>query len=389
MNKSIEQALTGLIPSLSGPLPPELLNLAVSLLAQSRSKASSLKQDEEIARALKQPLNLPQIVSRPPCAPRVYKKVYAYFNSALTAQEPRTPRKQRQLATEANGLTLSPSTRHTPSKGTPTVRTPSRATPLKRKIGDISGDDSEGLSSTMPAIRHLCKAFNLPAAAPHVFVGVSSVLQHENSRASEPTSAAGTPTSVLSRARTRRPAPPSVQEAPGGAIEDANIPALIVVIFLYTFVRLSGRKLDPDQYTQIQLKAIKTLLETEVGKTSPKQHDITSDVERLLRRAQSGWLKLEWYQNIAPGDELPQVDDLDGVGDDKEADSDEINVLTARRTPLKKQRKAAASKKESGSLQIGLGTMMQDKVDYLSEARRLDFLEWKAGIMARIEQIER
>lgn len=32
---------------------------------------------------------------------------------------------------------------------------------------------------------------------------------------------------------------------------------------------------------------------------------------------------------------------------------------------------------------------MQDKVDYLSEERRLNYLEWKAGIMARIETIER
>jgi origin recognition complex subunit 6 len=39
-------------------------------------------------------------------------------------------------------------------------------------------------------------------------------------------------------------------------------------------------------------------------------------------------------------------------------------------------------------LQIGLGTMMQDKVDYLCEDRQLDYLEWKAKIMARVEQIE-
>lgn len=47
---SIEQALIGLIPALNGPLPPELVELAVSLLARSRSVASSLKSDEEIAR---------------------------------------------------------------------------------------------------------------------------------------------------------------------------------------------------------------------------------------------------------------------------------------------------------------------------------------------------
>ena len=51
MDRSMAQALLGLIPTLTGPLPPELLELAVSLLAQSRSKASNLKADEEIARS--------------------------------------------------------------------------------------------------------------------------------------------------------------------------------------------------------------------------------------------------------------------------------------------------------------------------------------------------
>lgn len=45
------QVLTGLIPTFTSPLPLELLELAASLLAQSRSKASSLKADEEIARS--------------------------------------------------------------------------------------------------------------------------------------------------------------------------------------------------------------------------------------------------------------------------------------------------------------------------------------------------
>ena len=51
MDKTIIQALNGLIPSLNGPLPPDLIELALSLLAQSRNKASSLKAEEEIARS--------------------------------------------------------------------------------------------------------------------------------------------------------------------------------------------------------------------------------------------------------------------------------------------------------------------------------------------------
>lgn len=50
MDKAVVQALNGLVPELNGPLPSELLELAVSLLAQSRNKASSLKPEEEIAR---------------------------------------------------------------------------------------------------------------------------------------------------------------------------------------------------------------------------------------------------------------------------------------------------------------------------------------------------
>lgn len=51
MEKSITQALNGLVPTLNGPLESELAKLASSLLVQSRSKASTLKADEEIARS--------------------------------------------------------------------------------------------------------------------------------------------------------------------------------------------------------------------------------------------------------------------------------------------------------------------------------------------------
>ena len=51
MDKAVAQALESLIPELNSPLPQELLELAISLLAQSRNKASNLKAEEEIARS--------------------------------------------------------------------------------------------------------------------------------------------------------------------------------------------------------------------------------------------------------------------------------------------------------------------------------------------------
>lgn len=48
--RPVEQALSMLLPTHATELPPELLNLAQSLVAQSRSYATSLKPEEEIAR---------------------------------------------------------------------------------------------------------------------------------------------------------------------------------------------------------------------------------------------------------------------------------------------------------------------------------------------------
>ena len=50
MSRPIEQALSNLIPRHPGALPPELIELASSLLAQSKHKASNLKAEEEIGR---------------------------------------------------------------------------------------------------------------------------------------------------------------------------------------------------------------------------------------------------------------------------------------------------------------------------------------------------
>jgi origin recognition complex subunit 6 len=50
MNRTIEQALLSLLPTHNAALPPALVQLASSLLAQSRHRASTLKAEEEVAR---------------------------------------------------------------------------------------------------------------------------------------------------------------------------------------------------------------------------------------------------------------------------------------------------------------------------------------------------
>jgi hypothetical protein len=50
MSRQIEQALLSMMPTYGSNLPPSLVELAGSLLAQSRHRASTLKAEEEVAR---------------------------------------------------------------------------------------------------------------------------------------------------------------------------------------------------------------------------------------------------------------------------------------------------------------------------------------------------
>ena len=99
MPSPVDQALSSLLPTLS-PLPVELVDLATSLLAQSRSRTSTLKPEEEIGRTyacchiacerLGKKLALEIGKPAPPVQPRVYTKLKTYLGSIL--RTPSTPK---------------------------------------------------------------------------------------------------------------------------------------------------------------------------------------------------------------------------------------------------------------------------------------------------------
>lgn len=87
----------------------------------------------------------------------------------------------------------------------------------------------------------------------------------------------------------------------------------------------------------------------------------------------------EWFENI------PQAGELDGE-EEYESDNGAADEGEATKRPKTGRGLLNASRK---GLLPGLGTMMQDRVDLLSEDQQEDYLEWKADIMERIEQVER
>ncbi|KAL8409513.1 hypothetical protein RB594_007815 [Gaeumannomyces avenae] len=218
MNRAIEQTLLSLLPAQNDNLPPQLVSLASSLLAQSRNRASTLKAEEEIARAyacshvacdrLKIALNLPQIQPRPPIAPRIYKRLYNYLDTILPnntsgAGTPRSAARVRAAAA-ASGTPASQQAR-TPSRGAGRFRdlaaspsstgrvpgsqrpTPSQAESLARFRSSPTktlwrrGAHAHHSTSKQPpwlrtVARHLCTAMDVAHLAPFVFAGLDHVL---------------------------------------------------------------------------------------------------------------------------------------------------------------------------------------------------------------------
>lgn len=362
---SVEQALSGLVPALNGPLPPELLELALSFLARSRSVASSLKPDEEIARPyacaqlacerLKKRLNLPTITSRPPCAPRIYKKLYAYLTSALlppsttTPNQPQTPRKNRDAATN--------STQNTPS------RTPAsgRRTPKSTRGGAHTFEEAP--EWVMPAIRSLVKAFEYPAAAPHIYTGVETILP----LLARTTAAAGveTPSKRSRGSDSRR-----------NEITDTQILGLIAVVFLYVFARMKDVDVSEKHYAVWSERAVRMLCETAVGETTSSE-EMLLVMEALMPMVhEEGWLDMEWFSNILPEGSGEAVQGVETTEGDQPG---------ASAVAVKGMGKGMGG---GGSEYIGLATMMQDATDYLGERQRDNYQQWKSRILERAREIE-
>jgi origin recognition complex subunit 6 len=207
----------------------------------------------------------------------------------------------------------------------------------------------------MSAIRNLVKSFDFPSAAPHIFTGVESVLP-----LLERMAAAATAESPSKRPR-RTLAPTNA-----AAVPDARIRGLVIVISLYVFTKMQDTDITPEQYKEWRETAIDTLLELQAGE-KVTYDELSLETEELMPMAQEeGWLQMEWFLNVTPQD---SIDAMEGV---------EISAANGKSTVTK----------TGGSDYIGLGTMMQDATDYLSERRKEDYKIWEAKIMARVQQIE-
>lgn len=148
-------------------------------------------------------------------------------------------------------------------------------------------------------------------------------------------------------------------------------------------------KTDQDDYLRRRARgiaAVRSYYKTTVRGLPPPSNDaeMVEDIEAFMRKAQDGWLDMEWYQNV------PQPESA-GAGIQEVGDSEDGLTRRTAKTPLRRQEKHA---KRSGDdfggagLLPGLGTMFQPAIDWLSDERRASYIDWKNGIMHRLQVIE-
>ena len=337
-------------------------------MAWSHESSNHPISGADLSNRSKLALDLPKITPRPPVPPKVYKKVLGYISSALSATS--TP--SRGAAKFRNDISNSPLS--TPSK---TVRPGPPSTPRtgksSRVLSDHQGLEEEEVPEwIMPAVRALCKALKWPEAAPHVFAGISSVLKAQKELQTE----MRTPSRKRKRIYGN-----SADDIARARITEGDYTALITVIVFYTISKLDVAS-EPHDSVQQRRLAIKTLAKYD-SQQAQQEDDAIANIERLTQEAQNGWLDMEWYRNISKNDDANGNDAAEvshSVEDELADDSDA--VITGR------QAKKLMADDGTTSFRGGLGTMFNDSTDWLSEARKADYVAWKSRIISEINAIE-
>jgi len=284
--------------------------------------------------SLKATLNLPPIEPRPPIPPRVYSRLYAYFSRVLVSSTrrrgsavrntPSRPLPQKQNPLKETSLASFRVNNRTPKKGLRYAGNKERDERVPRWVA--------------PVVRKMCREMENPAAVPHVLAGVESILT--------------------------QPCPDGEQKMQG------KTPALVAASWFFVTQELTGKETSGREFASRCKKILGLFKEARddvvvVGKVGDDEEGwndwetvVAGDVKGWIREiTENGWLALDWFTNIASGEAAAHAEDEDGE--------------TTKRV----------GKRE------GLGMMMADRYDYLSEENRAEYSKWKGAMLAKINDL--
>ena len=290
---------------------------------------------------LKQSLSLPKIQPRPPCPPKIYQKLYRFLDGALPTGARRSARPPRKIE-NASRVAETPTKHATPAK-----EAYRRPTSSRTKIAQGLERVSQTPAWVMPMIRKLCKKLGAPSAPHHIFAGVSSILGEQG--------VDGT--------------------------RSVKTPALTIALLFLVTTRLAGVPTTPHEYTRQKELALDVL--GDLSGDVDWETVTSEDVDCCMRQFRDEpWKEMDWFRNIQPG-----FGTADEEGEDQGASSSEDAAAEGQLLPVKRHWGSKSDSADSNYLQAGLGTMMHDGVDYLSDERRRDYQIWKADMLQRTAEV--
>ncbi|KAI0095652.1 hypothetical protein F4814DRAFT_181853 [Daldinia grandis] len=379
MSRTLEPALLSLLPTYSKDLPQPLLELASSLLTQSRHSAGALKAEEEVARTyacahiacerLKITLDLPPIQPRPPVPPRIYKRLYAHLDNVLPANAVGKSGRVRAPSSKLREPGTLGSAQRIPSRSTPTKEqslakfrspaaakvnsTPSNSAskppplPVKRKAG---GNMSALPAWVRPTIQFMCKELDEERIGRAVLAGVQTI------------------------------AAPHGKRTKDKWVNEHLTPLLAAVYFLVSsqvFVLDQGKDLDDAQYARMRKLILNVMGRAQekinvtgmdedelwIGWTDIKSRDVDSAVAKVVEKS---WQEEEWFAGIKHIVKVKKASLEDEDAEMEDGNEERFN--------------------ERLHIQRG-DTMLQSKWD-MTDKKREEYRVWKEEIMRQIEEVK-
>jgi origin recognition complex subunit 6 len=309
---------------------------------------------------------------RPPLPPKVYAKLLEMMENGLQLQKPAKARVAGERETVRSGSspvkgTVTPRKRDAierkegsgGAKPTP-VTTPSKKVMFEGKVSAQKvrglGKDDEAPDWVMPLIRRLCTFFTTPLLPPHVYTGACVVLK-------------------LAK----------LWPVVGPEHDDElriSITAMTIAIYFMVLTKMQRGKMTPELYVDRCGKALGVAAEMGCGSFSKDAVD-----GWIKKMNDKGWCRHQDWWDSVPEDVMDT--ESQDIGREDAADDEEEGVVgfKRKRRRLLVEDDQTENDKE-GVLLPGLGTMMQDAVDFLREERTLNYLEWKEEVLERIKQME-
>lgn len=391
MLSPVEQTLHTLLPT-TNVLPPQLVTVANSLLAQSKHAASTLKPDEEIARIYacchlacqrlinKCNLDIGKVV--PPCAPRVYKKLYGFLDDILTAGKSsldHPPAAQAPVINTSERKRKALSTREQLPTATPRSAV---KTTKKRAVEESNG---QGVPEEVAQLgRHLCRALKVSTLTPHVYTGLEQAF-----REIEVPESAAENESTSKRSRKLTAKAEQLSKSSKITVEQEKVPLLVLAVFQTALEKSRSIEIELSEGETIFNETISLLRDQDdvlAEKVYDNQYERIADEIAFLKRRLAGtgfWQS--WIQNvptISHAEDEPEAAEQEDMIPD-----DQLNISLLRKAGQDFDEDEEETPGAAGLLP-GLGTMFQPAVDWLSEDRVQHFNNWKADMLVKIAEIE-